>query len=98
MARKIIWTQGAHEERKEILEYWIKRNKSKTFSRKLNKLIITALHDLGKNPLIGRKTEITNVRVKIIREYLLFYEISPTSIYVLSLWDGRRNSSTRKVK
>lgn len=85
-------------ERREILEYWIKRNKSKIYSRKLNKLIIAALRDVCKSPFIGRKTELPNTRVKIVREYLIFYEISTVSIIVLSVWDGRRDSSTRTVK
>jgi plasmid stabilization system protein ParE len=29
MAKKIIWTRKAVEERKAILDYWIKRNQSK---------------------------------------------------------------------
>lgn len=97
MARQIIWTLTAQTERREILAYWIKRNRSKTFSIKLNKLIVTALKEISKNPFIGRKTEIETVRVKIIRDYLIFYEISPKKIYVLSIWDGRRDSSTRQL-
>ena len=85
MARQIIWTISAQTERREILEYWVKRNKSKIFSKKLNKLIITNLREIGKNPLIGRKTDIADVRVKIIRDYLIFYEITPKSIFVLSI-------------
>ena len=98
MARQIIWTISAHAERREILEYWVKRNKSKIFSRKLNKLIITALKEVSRNPLIGRKTDIVNVRVKIVRDYLVFYEISPSTIFVLSVWDGRRDNSNRPLK
>ena len=96
MARKIVWTISANIERREILEYWIKRNKSKTYSLKLNKLIISTLKAISKNPLIGRKTEIPNVRVKIIRDYLLFYEMNATTIYVLSIWDGRRDKSSAR--
>jgi plasmid stabilization system protein ParE len=98
MARKIIWTVTAQTERREILEYWINRNKSKTFSIKLNKLIITALRHVSKNPFIGRKTDIDDVRVKIVRDYLIFYEVSPKSIFVLSVWDSRRDNSNRLLK
>ena len=98
MARQIIWTISAQTERREILEYWVKRNKSMIFSKKLNKLIITNLREIGKNPLIGRKTDIADVRVKIIRDYLIFYEITPKSIFVLSIWDGRRDNSSRALK
>ncbi len=80
MARlKIIWTEKANLERKEILDYWIHRNKSNN------------LKLLSSNPNIGRKTKFDNVRVKIIRDYLLFYEILEKEILVLSIWDGRRN-------
>lgn len=98
MARRIIWTHTAQMERREILEYWIKRNKSKAFSRKLNKLIVSALKDVSKNPFIGRKTDLPNVRAKIVRDYLLFYEISPANIHVLSVWDNRRDNTARSLK
>jgi plasmid stabilization system protein ParE len=98
MARQIIWTFTAQQERREILEYWVKRNKSKIYSRKLNKLIISALQDVSKNPYIGRKTDILNIRVKIVKEYLLFYEITPKMINVLSVWDGRRDNSNRLLR
>ncbi|MFV0154558.1 hypothetical protein OBJ96_05265 [Empedobacter falsenii] len=61
--RKIVWTKTAHVERKEILEYWLLRNKSNRFSIKLNQLILEILDDLKDNPTIGRKTSIKNVRV-----------------------------------
>ena len=98
MARQIIWTLSAHDERIKILEYWVRRNKSKVFSKKLNKLIVTAIKEVSKNPSIGRKTDFANVRVKIVRDYLIFYEVTPKAIYILSIWDGRRDSSTRLLK
>ena len=67
--RKIVWTQKANEERKEILAYWLVRNQSKTYSRKLNKLIIDTLQLCALYPDTGRKTTFENVRVKIIRDY-----------------------------
>lgn len=92
--RKIIWTKKAQVERKDILEYWIIRNRSKTFSIKLNKLIISTLQLLAENPKIGRKTDYNNVRVKIVRNYLIFYEFSDSLLIVLSIWDGRRDEQT----
>ncbi|AQX83784.1 type II toxin-antitoxin system RelE/ParE family toxin [Elizabethkingia bruuniana] len=96
-ARKIIWTQKANLERKAILEYWIERNKSKKFSIKLNKLIISTIKQVAENPGIGRKTNLENVRVKIIRDYLLFYEFDENYLKVLTLWDGRRDENSLQV-
>jgi Plasmid stabilization system protein len=89
--RKIIWTLKAQIERKKILEYWISRNKSKIFSIKLNNLIMDVLQLLSENPTLGRKTNSANVRVKIVRNYLVFYEFSDSELMVLSIWDGRRD-------
>lgn len=88
--RKVIWTVKANKERKEILEYWMLRNKSKTFSIKLNKLILYNVRLLADHSAIGRKTDIDNVRVKIVRDYLIFYEFSNSELIILSVWDGRR--------
>lgn len=96
--RKIIWTEKANFERKEILEYWINRNKSKSFSIKLNRLVVDELKFISLNPNIGKKTDIANVRVKVIRDYLLFYEILEKEILVLTLWDGRRNPQNLNLK
>ena len=89
--RKIIWTKTANLERKEILEYWILRNKSKRFSVRLNYLILQTLEVLRENPTIGLLTNVNNVRVKLIREYLLMYEFTDSELIVLSIWDTRRN-------
>lgn len=88
--RKINWTKEANIERKEILAYGIFRNKSKTYSMKLNRLFIDTLEILSDSPAIGRKTNFENVYVKIISNYLLFYEFDNAQIKVLSIWDGRR--------
>ena len=98
MAKKIIWTQKAQAERKEILEYWKNRNKSTVFSIKLNKLFIENLRKIALRPNTGRNTDIKNVKVKIIRDYLLFYEVIEDEIIVLCIWYGRRDPDKLHVK
>jgi len=91
MGKRITWTHQAHNDRKEILLYWKHRNQSSAYSKKLNKLFKTAIHLISAHPNIGRKTNIESVRVKLVREYLLFYEIAEEEIFVLSIWDNRRD-------
>lgn len=95
--RKIIWTKTANEERKAILDYWINRNLSKRFSIRLNKMIIEALHIIAIYPESGRKTNEGNTRVKVIRDYLLFYDYNFNEIIVLSIWDANRNNSESPI-
>jgi len=91
MAKQIIWTRRAHNDRKEILLYWRQRNQSTAYSKKLNELIQKAIKLIASHPHIGRRTNIENVRVKLVRDYLIFYEESEEQIFILSIWDNRRN-------
>ena len=98
MAYQIVWTEKANIERQHILQFWVDYNKSKVFSLKLNKLFISSITNLAVRPNIGRKTEFDNVRVKIVREYLIFYEVIKKDLVILSVWDGRRNQRSLKVR
>ena len=90
--RKIVWTKKANIERKEILEYWIYKNKSARFSKKLNLLFVESLKQICIYPNIGRKTSDEKTKVIIVRNYLIFYEFNEKEIIVQSVWDGRRNT------
>jgi len=91
MAKKIIWTFRAINDRKQIFSYWDKRNKSDRYSIKLDYLFNTALKIVAIHPAIGRQTSKENIRVKIVRDYFLIYEVNNDLIILLSIWDTRRN-------
>ena len=91
MARKIIWSIRAQEEKEAIFAFWDEHNKSKTYSRKLNKLFNEAISLLQEHPYIGRETNIENVHVRIVRQYLIVYRIQGNNIVIVRIWDGRRN-------
>ena len=93
MAKQVIWSLRAQEDRKKILEYWRKRNGSATYSRKLNFLFKEAISILKKFPHIGRLTDHPNVRFKIVRDYRVIYEETATTIYILTIWDSRQDSN-----
>ncbi len=91
MVRKIVWGHLAQKERLQILLYWDNRNRSKSFSIKLNRLFRQDLNIVCQYPYIGKPTNKPNIRIKIVRDYLLVYEISTENIVVLRVWDSRRN-------
>lgn len=82
MVERVVWTIKAKNDLTEILQYWNNRNKSKSFSIKLNSLIFEQLNLLKEFPLIGIKTDVNSVFVKVIHNYLLYYEISQDTITV----------------
>ena len=98
MAGKIIWTEKAKHNLIEILTYWNNRNKSKTFSSKLNTLIQNHLQLVLDFPNIGRETDISNVQVKVIRSYLLYYEFINEDLHVLTIRHGSRDPKTLEIK
>jgi len=91
MAKKIIWSDKAQNDRKEILLYWKERNKSSIYSRKLNILIIDATKAIANFPNIGKLTGYKNTRVKIVRDYLIVYKELENEIVLIAIWDARQN-------
>ena len=92
MAKRIIWSKRAQNDRKEILNYWTNRNKSKVYSRKLARLFKEAVKLIANYPEIGKPTDQEYIRIKIVRDYFLIYEIDREQIFILTIWDSRQNS------
>jgi len=91
MVKQVIWSARAHTDRKEILEYWINRNKSKTYSRKLNQLFREAVQLVSMHPKIGKRTDVQSVRIKIVRDYFVIYEETESEIHVLTIWNSHQD-------
>lgn len=96
MVRQIVWTENAQKERISILSFWNEQNHSFIYSKKLNGLIKESLKLICKFPTIGKRTKKENVRVKVLRDYLIIYEITANEIVVLSFWDCRKNPEDLK--
>ncbi len=91
MAKQIVWSRLAHNDRIKILEYWTKRTKSTRYSRKLNRLFNDAVELISRYPQMGKKTEMENIRVKVVRDYFLTYRETEKAIEVLTVWDTRQD-------
>jgi len=98
MVREIIWSEKAAFERKEILNYWIARNKSNSYNKKLNNLFQNNIRLIVEFPDLGTETDVPNVRVRVVNVYLIFYEVVEDEIWILCIWDGRRNPENLKIK
>ena len=91
MARKIEWSKRAQNDRYFIFKYWNKRNKSKVYSKKLNKLFIEAIEFVAIHPHTGKITERPNIRIKFVSHFALIYRYEKDILYVLSVFDTRQN-------
>lgn len=91
MAKKIVWSQKAQNDRKEILLYWKNRNKSIVYSIKLNELFNDAAEIIATFPKIGKPSGYKDSRIKIVKNYLLVYKEFNSFISIITIWDTRQN-------
>jgi plasmid stabilization system protein ParE len=89
--RKIIWSLQAKIDILAVLDFFYKRNGTKTYSRKLNLSLRKAIKLLENNPDIGVHTSIPNVRNLVHGNYNVFYEIKTDVIEIITIWDSRQN-------
>lgn len=74
MAKQVEWTIGAQNDRREIFEFWNNRNHSKIYSRKLNHLKQENMRLIGIHSKLGRNYGSDNIRLSVVRDYLLVYQ------------------------
>ncbi|MFW0737850.1 type II toxin-antitoxin system RelE/ParE family toxin [Flavobacterium sp. T12S277] len=94
MAVKVIWTKTAVLQRRKILIYWTKRNKSSVYSKKLIAEIAQRVQFLILNPEIYVKTNFPRIRTSTLGHYNIFYKLTPTELIVIAFWDNRQNPKT----
>jgi plasmid stabilization system protein ParE len=86
----IFWTETAIRQRNYIFEYWIERNKSNIYAKKLNQKIKERTDLLKLNPDLGKKTEFKNTRAVSLGHYSILYEKYNSKIIVTGFWDNRQ--------
>jgi len=98
MAKEIIWSSTAEDEKNEILRFWLIHNQSPTYSIKLDELINQAIELLPYYLFMGRKTDLGKVRLIVVENCLIFYEVTETQILILSIADGRQDPDKIKAR
>ena len=96
MAKHVVWTQRAQADRRQILKYWLDRNKSSIYCIKLNYLFKQVVKLISNYPQIGKPTSDANARIKVVKDYLVIYQETETTISILTIWDTRQNPEKLK--
>ena len=89
--RKVIWTETAAKQRRLILEYWLQRNQSATYSLKLLELSNEKAEIIAENPLIYKTSEFPNMRVAAMGHFSLFYKTTGDTVIITAFWDNRHD-------
>lgn len=88
---KVEWTHFAKKQRDEIFEYWNNRNKSNSYSKKLNLVIKKKTNQLKFQPFSGKKTINETTRMLVFKNYSLIYNIEQETISIISFWENHQN-------
>jgi plasmid stabilization system protein ParE len=96
--RKIVWSDRAKKRLYGILEFYIERNKSKSYSIKLFKLLNKEVKLLLKYPDLGLKTSEESVRGLIIDTFIVYYEVTEDKIIIHTIWDCRQDPDSKIIK
>ncbi len=79
----IFWTQTAILQRNHVFDYWNNRNKSKTYSKKLNLAIRERIELLKFHPEMGKSTDFVETRVVTMGHYSILYKIDGSRIQLI---------------
>jgi len=89
--RNVVWTKTADIQFVGILEYWVNRNKSNTYSKKLLKLVSERTLQISENPFIYKSTDFKDLRVASLENFSIYYKVTEEQIIVTSFWDNRQD-------
>jgi toxin YoeB len=96
MAKEIKWTAAAVRDRLGIYQFWLEKNQNDRYSEKLESLFYEAARILAEFPELGTRTDLAGMRVKVVKDYKLFYLTKDDSITIIRVWDTRQDPAKLK--
>jgi hypothetical protein len=89
--REIVWTKTADIQFSGILEYWLRRNKSNSYPKRLIKLVSEITEQIAITPSMFKSANFADTRVAPLGHFSLFYKVTENKIIVTAFWDSRQN-------
>lgn len=89
--RVVVWTETATRQRREILKYWLTRNKSTAYPEKLIKQISDQVKVIQGNPESFKLTNFSETRLSAIGHFSILYKFTKEQIIITAFWDSRQD-------
>jgi len=89
--KKVVWTETAAKQRREILRYWTSRNGSTTYAEKLIKLTSKRLKIILNQPEGFPATVYPGTRISAMGHFSILYKITEEQLIVTAFWDNRQD-------
>ena len=80
--RNVVWTKTADIQYVGILDYWVKRNRSSLFSKKLIELVKHKTQEISENPLRFKKADFENTRVAYLNHFGIYFQFTTTRVII----------------
>ncbi|MCB0462874.1 MAG: type II toxin-antitoxin system RelE/ParE family toxin [Flavobacteriaceae bacterium] len=89
--RNVRWTRTADIQYVGILEYWVKRNKSATYSKKLIKIVAKRTKQIAESPFTYKEADFKDTHVASLGNFSIFYKVIDEEILITAFWDNRQD-------
>ena len=96
--KKIKWSPDAKSDIFHILDFYYQRNGNSAYSQRLYTRLQKDINLLKTQSFLGKPTDYNKIRVMIVSEYYIFYEVLSDHIYILKVWDSRRNPDDLNIR
>lgn len=89
---EVRWNKAAYNKYIGTLDFWNKKNKSETYSKKIVSQVENIINEIkNSHPSFLIKTKQPVYRIRFLKYFSLFFTIEEDHINILKFWDGRRN-------
>ena len=92
--RNVIWTKTADVQFVGVLHYWLDKNKSNVYPKKLIRPVTERTKQIAKTPYMYISTDFKDLRVASLGNFSIFYKVTEKSIIITAFWDNRQDPQT----
>ncbi|HKL40579.1 MAG TPA: type II toxin-antitoxin system RelE/ParE family toxin [Cryomorphaceae bacterium] len=89
--RAVVWTRTADIQFVGILQFWVEKNKSNSYSKKLMGLVSDRTEQIAKNPFLYKSADFKDTRVASLGHFSIYYRVFDNRIIVTAFWDNRQD-------
>ncbi len=89
--RKVVWTETAARQRRDIIEFWTKRNGSTLYAEKLIELTKKQIQTIQNHPEAFKETDYPDTRESAMGHFSIFYKVISDHLIITAFWDNRQD-------
>ena len=89
--RAVVWTRTADIQFVGILQFWVEKNKSNSYSKKLMSLVSDRTEQIAKKPFLYKSADFKDIRVASLGHFSIYYKVFDDRIIVTAFWDNRQD-------